>query len=125
MISKSSQEPDHLQKGKAFEGKALDFLESRGLSLVERNFSCRRGEIDLIMFHDQDLVFVEVRYRRNDAFGGAAASIGTKKQRKIRTAAEAYLQKNDSLMFKGCRFDVLAIEGEGEALQINWISDAF
>ena len=118
-------EPKHLRKGKTAESQALTFLESKGLSLIERNFRCRCGEIDLIMLHDQDLVFVEVRYRRKDSFGGAVESIDSRKQRKIRMAAEAYLQQNETLMCKGCRFDVLAIDGEEERSSIQWISDAF
>ena len=115
----------HLVKGKNFEDQSLKFLEAQGLVLLERNFHCRSGEIDLIMMHKQDLVFVEVRYRGNDMFGGAAQSVGTQKQGKLRLAAQTWLQKNETLAFRGCRFDVLAIDGEQGNTRMDWISDAF
>ena len=124
-MSKESAPTQNLIKGKFFEEQALAFLLARGLVLIERNFHCRRGEIDLIMLHNHDMVFVEVRYRRNGRFGGAALSIDGKKQQKIRLAAQSWLQQNESLTFRGCRFDVIAIEGDKQNLQTQWISDAF
>ena len=115
----------HLLKGQEVEDTALHFLKRNGLTLLERNFSCRQGEIDLIMRHDNCLVFAEVRYRGNQTFGGAAASVDVHKQRKLKTAATLYLQKRHNLVFDECRFDVVAIEGPKEQLNIEWISHAF
>ena len=110
----------HLRKGQQAENMACDYLLAQGLSLITRNYTTRCGEIDLIMLDNNVLVFVEVRYRHNNQYGGAAASIGYKKQQRIRNTAALYLQK------QGChypaRFDVCAINGN---MQINWIKQAF
>lgn len=87
-----------------------------------RNYWCKLGEIDLIMRHHNTLVFVEVRYRNNASFGGAAASVTPAKQQKLRRAALCYLQAhqlNESQ--QSCRFDLIACEGE----QLHWIENAF
>lgn len=73
--------------GKEIEDVAENYLHKQGLSTVERNYTCRIGEIGLIMLHEKALVFVEVRYRRSAEFGDAAESVTLKKQRRvIRTA---------------------------------------
>jgi putative endonuclease len=96
--------------GQAGEDAALDYLIEQGLTLVERNFRCRHGEIDLIMQQQSVLVFVEVKKRASARFGGAAASVTPAKQARLVTAAHIYLQKYHRP--PACRFDVLAIEGE-------------
>ena len=115
----------HLTVGEEAEQLARQQLESRGMKVVDRNFRCPMGELDLVMMDGEVLVFVEVRYRRNDRFGGAAASIDSAKQRKLNRAAEFYLQQNQSLAFRECRFDVMAVSGTGGKYQFDWISDAF
>jgi putative endonuclease len=94
--------------GTAGEERALQHLQKHGLVLVERNFRCKVGEIDLIMRDGASLVFVEVRARADDRHGGAAASITPAKQRRLTRAAERYLQKLRTL--PPCRFDVIAID---------------
>ena len=125
----SNEKPPHLVAGETSEDLALDYLRSRGLTLIQRNFHSRLGEIDLVMLDNDDLVFVEVRFRRNSRFGSAAESISVSKRRKIKLTAEFYLQSNPGLSFKGCRFDVLAIDGGRggghNGATIDWISDAF
>lgn len=106
--------------GREMEDRACGFLKSRGLGLVERNYRTRRGEIDLIMRDGQQLVFVEVRYRGNRRYGGALASVNTRKQARLIAAAEHYILAHN---FRGnARFDVVALEGVDE---IQWITDAF
>jgi putative endonuclease len=105
-------------RGSCGEDLALACLIGQGLTLVERNFRCKAGEIDLIMRHGASLVFVEVRARADKRFGGAAASIGPAKQRRLLIAAQVYLQRFATL--PPCRFDVFAIEGE----QTEWLRDA-
>lgn len=78
------------------------------MRLVERNFRCTGGEIDLIMRERDTLVFVEVRLRAGASHGGAAASITPAKQRRLILAAQVYLQRQASL--PPCRFDVVAID---------------
>ncbi len=100
-------------------------LESRGLRFLQKNFRSKYGELDLIMMDNQDLVFVEVRYRKNDLFGGAAQSINAQKQLKLRRTAESFLQKYATLKFDGCRFDVVAVSGNQSDYKFDWICDAF
>lgn len=115
----------HLRRGEAVESAALAYLKSNGLTFVEKNYRAMYGEIDLIMMDKHDLVFVEVRYRKNDLFGGATQSIDAYKQQKLRSTAETFLQKNHSMEFDGCRFDVVAVSGQSANYKIHWISDAF
>jgi len=105
------------QKGQAAENAALIYLEQQGLRLVERNFSTRLGEIDLIMWQQQTLVFIEVRQRSNPHFGGAVASISLAKQDKLWKTAQLYLQRFSTL--PACRFDLLAING----LEMEWLKN--
>ncbi len=112
--------PDRRRLGAAKEALARAHLERAGLRLVEANYRCRGGEIDLIMGDGDALVFVEVRYRAHDGFGGAAASVTVQKQRRIALAARHYLQRHGG--DRDCRFDVVAI-GAGDRLQ--WLRNAF
>lgn len=107
------------QVGDDAERVAEQYLVKHGLSLVERNYRTRFGEIDLIMRDGEALIFVEVRLRKNDDFGGAAASIGTHKQRRLVAAAQQYIS---ALRHPPpCRFDAVLIMGT----QIEWLKDAF
>ncbi len=107
-------------QGEQAEQRACDYLQSRGVHLVDRNVHCRFGEIDLIMQQGEQLLFVEVKYRRRSGFGGAAAAVTASKQRKLRQTAQWYLQQKH-WGERPCRFDVVAIDGE----QFTWIQDAF
>lgn len=108
-------------KGVEAEQLACDYLQASGLQLVQRNFSCRYGEIDLIMKDGNTFVFIEVRYRKNRNFGGASASVTVAKQRRIIKTALSYLQQN--MPESSMRFDVVAIEGT--QAEVEWIKDAF
>ena len=103
--------------GDAGEAAALAHLQRHGLVLIERNFHCRGGELDLIMRDGVTLVFVEVRRRAGRAFGGAAASIGSAKQARLVLAAQTYLQRYR--MPPVCRFDVIAIDGAA----LTWLKN--
>ena len=106
------------EQGRAWEDMALAYLERRGLVLVEANFRCKLGEIDLILRDGATLVFVEVRQRAAGAPVSAAASIGPAKMRRIIRAAQVYLQRFSRL--PPCRIDVVAIDGD----DIEWITNA-
>ena len=108
--------------GRQAEEQACRYLEQQGLKLLASNFSCRMGEIDLIMRHKQTIVFVEVRYRKNRDFGGPIVSISQAKQHKLRTAAKIYLQQNPKLAKKPLRFDVVGILGNDEP--VEWLQNA-
>jgi len=107
--------------GGAAEDLAARYLESQGLAIVDRNWRCRAGEIDLVARDGATLVFVEVRLRTSAAFGGAAASVDAHKQRRILQAARLYLSGRADTP---CRCDVIALDGLDPA-RIEWIRDAF
>jgi len=113
----------HLLKGKNAELFARRHLEQQGMRLVEANYHCKMGEIDLIMRDRDMLVFVEVRYRRSAAFGSATESITPGKQHKLLAAARQYLQQYRASI--PCRFDVVGITGQNGMNNIEWIRDAF
>lgn len=104
--------------GQAGEDAALAYLEQQGLVLVERNFRCKGGEIDLILTERATLVFVEVRLRADTRHGGAAASVTPAKQARLVQAAQLYLQRYRAV--PACRFDVIAIDCN----HIDWIKNA-
>lgn len=111
------------KKGHDAETRAQHYLEQQGLCTLQRNYSCRAGEIDIIMLHRDTLVFVEVRYRRQNRFGTAAESVTRAKQKKIIRTASHWLSSNNRHNTP-CRFDVVTLTGEG-AEQVEWITDAF
>jgi putative endonuclease len=106
--------------GTAAEDLALAFLQSQGLDLKARNFTCRMGEIDLVMNDRDTIVFVEVRQRSSAAFGGAVESITARKRDKLVAAARFYLARLREL--PPCRFDAVLVDGRG---RVEWIRDAF
>jgi putative endonuclease len=107
------------------ERSAQHFLEQHGLRLLDRNWSCRSGELDLVMLDGDTVVFVEVRYRRHAAWGGALESIDQRKQQKLIKAAQLFLQQEGRWSRHPCRFDVVAIEATETAGTPNWIRNAF
>ena len=113
--SPTTKRPGTSVRGAAAEARALAFLQQQGLTLVEQNFSCRWGEIDLILRDQETLVFVEVRQRSSARFGGAAASVSAGKQAKLWRTAEVYLQRIRRITV--CRFDLIAIDGD----QLEWM----
>jgi putative endonuclease len=120
----------HLQQGEDAENACYHFLRSHGLKPVERNFSCRQGEIDIIMRDRATLVFVEVRFRKNNLYGGGLESITPAKQQKLRMAAELYLQQHKQ--YKIARFDVVSMsknnqtsDSPQQTYTFDWISNAF
>lgn len=117
--------PDRKLIGDAAEAAALELLINHGLSLVARNVRYPFGEIDLIMRDGPVLAFVEVRFRRSDRFGGAAASVDASKRRKIARASQAWLSSHRQYAQAACRFDVVCAMPAGEALQCEWIRSAF
>lgn len=108
---------DKQRQGRSGEEAALAYLLARGLVLVQRNFLCKGGEIDLVMRERGALVFVEVRQRSQASHGGAAASITPAKQRRLVVAAQVYLLRLKTL--PPCRFDVVAIDGG----VLSWLRD--
>ena len=106
--------------GARAEALAAAFLVARGLAIVERNFRCRRGEIDLIARDGETLVFVEVRLRTRRDFGDAAASITAAKRARIAAAALYYLAR--LARTPPCRFDAVLLDAL-DSPRIEWLQD--
>ena len=104
------------------EAEACAYLQKQGLSLIQQQFHCRYGEIDLVMQDGQCLVFVEVRFRSNPKGGSALASITHSKQKKIIHTAEYYFYQHPETHLP-CRFDVITFDGWQS--QPLWIKHAF
>ena len=114
------------RKGQCAEDLAADYLAARGLQLLARNVRCKAGEIDLVCREGATLVVIEVRQRARSDFGGALASIGHLKRRKLIRAARFLL--HTCPVWRRCivRFDVVAVQGDPYgAPEIAWIKDAF
>lgn len=107
--------------GNAAEQLAATYLQQHGLKLLESNYRCRFGEIDLIMRDGKEIVFVEVRLRSNAFFGGAGASITPDKQRKLTRTAEHYLMQHGTT---ACRFDAILLDTLATA-RLTWLKNAF
>ena len=112
---------DRRQAGSLAENTAAAFLESQGFTIVARNFLRRVGELDVVARQGDLLIIAEVRMRASDRYGGAAASIGWAKQRRVAAAAALFLQQHRELAHCRARFDVLIVR-DG---QVEWIKHAF
>ncbi len=116
---------DNLSIGLAAEQQAQEYLEKRGLTAEEKNYSYyargkKQGEIDLIM-HDKDcIVFVEVKKRKQTDHGQSLEMISQSKQSRLRRTALHYLQEKQLLDKMPCRFDVIGIDGDN----ITWVANA-
>lgn len=117
--------PVHLLRGAAAERAAASWLRSKGVSIVERNFSCRRGEIDLIGWDGEHLIFVEVRYRSRRDYGSPEETVDRRKQGRIIAAAQWYLIQHPEYEQQPCRFDVLVNDHQDRSGDFRWIQDAF
>jgi putative endonuclease len=116
---------DRRARGAGVEDAALAHLLAHGLRLLARNARCRLGELDLVMRDGTSVVFVEVRYRGHAEFGGGAASVDARKQRKLIRAAQVFLKREPSLAQAPCRFDVVEAGGDPDRPDLRWIRAAF
>ena len=108
------------------EALAANFLKVQGLTLATQNYSSKYGEIDLICQDGETWVFVEVKYRRSTAYGGAVSAISASKQQKLKLCASFYLQQLGINEYNtSYRFDVVALQGELTQPQITWLKNAF
>lgn len=107
-------------QGQAAENTALAFLEQQGCRLIARNWHCPYGEIDLIVKQDNTLLFIEVKYRKNQQFGGTAYSITPSKLAKMSKSAEYYLQHHK--IKTACRLDAVLIEGQSAPIWLKNIT---
>ncbi|WP_342769024.1 YraN family protein [Solilutibacter pythonis] len=116
---------DHRHSGHAAEAAAERYLRARGLRFLARNKRYCDGELDLVMRDDATLVFIEVRFRADDGFGGAAASITPTKRRRLVRAASRFLAAHPQWAALPARFDVVAASGDIAAPALEWLRDAF
>jgi len=114
------------QIGQVAEDLAAGFLRAKGLEILDRNYRCRLGEIDVIAREREVLVIAEVRARASNAYGGAAASVDLRKQRRLIRAASQLLQRRKDLARMPVRFDVIVVSGiSTENPHVEWIKHAF
>lgn len=109
-------------QGAATEDRALQFLRGRGLQLIARNWRCKAGELDLVMRDGDTVVVTEVRGRSRPEFGSAAETVNGRKQQRILRATRLLLARRRDLADRPLRFDIVAIDGQGE---IQWLQGAF
>jgi putative endonuclease len=108
-------------KGSRYEERAAAYLTDQGMTILERNYRCRLGEIDIIARDGYTLCFVEVKYRSGSRKGYPLEAVGPAKQRKIYQTASVYLKQQGLSMDTSCRFDVVSVMGE----EISHIPGAF
>lgn len=104
------------------ESAACGFLEEKGFSIISKNFYAgRSGEIDLVAIKEKLLIFIEVKARNSDAFGGGIYSITENKKKKLRASAKYYLFKNPEYNSPeyNIRFDLIIVKNG----KIEWIDD--
>ncbi len=111
--------------GALTEDIACKWLSKQKLKIHERNFHSRFGEIDIIADDHGTLCFIEVRYRKNQQFGNAAETVTASKQKKILTTANHYLMSHSKYSHAPCRFDIIAMHGDKDNPEIDWLKNAF
>jgi putative endonuclease len=98
--------------GKKWEEQGSKFLENQGFKIIDKNFTCRMGEIDIIAVKDEVIHFIEVKFRKKGSISNAAESVTVSKQKRIKSAAGFFLIKNQKYMDFYQQFDVFAIDGD-------------
>lgn len=109
------------ETGAAFEQRAVEFLQQKEVRILERNFRCRQGEVDIIGKHKDYVVFFEVKYRKDNQKGSPQEAVSFSKQKKICKVADYYRMIHKMGEFTAIRYDVIAICGE----ELTWIQNAF
>jgi len=114
------------ETGNITEKFASEYLTLQNLTLVTQNFHSKYGEIDLIMLDGNTYVFVEVKYRKNNSYGGSLVAVTPSKQKKLHLCAKYYLQQQQLNEYNTpCRFDIFALEGDIKKPAVNWLKNAF
>lgn len=111
--------------GGRYEEVAVSYLEEHGMEILGRNYRCRMGEIDIVAREGRTYVFCEVKFRTSCRAGDPAEAVDFRKQATIFRVAAYYLKQHRLSEETPCRFDVVAITGTGDRMQIRWIPDAF
>jgi putative endonuclease len=116
---------DRQRCGRDGEERAAAYLAARGFHILARNVRASAGEIDLVALDDDTLVFCEIRTRRSGGQGGALESVTPAKQRQVVRVAEHFLARHPRLQARPIRFDVVAIDVRGDAVEVVHVRDAF
>lgn len=125
-MTAASKQTQQQIRGNSAEALAKHYLTAQGLDFVQANYRCKTGEIDLIFWHNDALVFVEVRYRQELSHGTPLDSVTGSKQRKLKRAVQFYLQRQFGDHWPACRFDVIGIAGNlNNSPEICWVQHAF
>lgn len=111
-------------KGKEGEKIAAFFLKKNGYRIIETNYRCVLGEIDIVAYENRDIVFIEVKTRKSEELGYPEQAVGRKKQKKLSQLALWYLEKN-KLTDLQARFDVVAVMISDSTNEIKLIKNAF
>jgi putative endonuclease len=112
-------------RGAWAEDLAVQHLESHGLEVLRRNYRIRGGEIDAVMREGTLIVFVEVKQRSSDAFGGALEAVTVQKMNLLRRAALHYMVNELHADDLPCRFDLLLVHGDAQINRLDWLQNAF
>ncbi len=121
-LKKKKRENSTRETGRHAENTASDFLQQQGYRILERNYSCRLGEIDLIAEERNVLVFVEIKFRQNETYGLPQEAVTYQKQKQIIRVALSYLKRKNFVRSRpDIRFDVVSISPE----KIELIKNAF
>ncbi len=104
---------------------ACEFISSRGAAILERNYRCRQGEVDIIAKDEEYLCFIEVKYRKNDSFGPPQEAVSYRKRQHICKVSTFYLYSKYKSLDISVRYDVIAISPQDNKLTFNWIKNAF
>lgn len=115
------------KKGSYGEELAVKFLKEKGYEIIEQNYRYGHGEVDIVAMDKKELVFVEVKYRKNLEYGSPEYAVTKSKQRQVRKISELYImEKGDDIEFDNARIDVVAILNlPGNKPEINHIENAF
>ena len=115
--------PEHIELGKRGELIAIEYLESKGYKILENNWRTNRKEIDIIAIDNNEIVFIEVKTRRNNHYGDPEEAVDMKKQKHLINAAEDYIFSNKIDL--DTRFDIISVIYDGRNHSINHIKEAF
>lgn len=112
---------NRVEIGKNYEERAAVFLEKQGFRILDRNFRCRQGEVDIVGIHENCLVFVEVKYRKNSRAGMPEEAVGAEKQSKICRTSDYFRMGHSQYGNLQVRYDVVAVLSD----EIRWYRNAF
>ena len=110
--------------GRAGEEAAAAYLTAQGYRIIDRNFRCKTGEIDIIAGDRETYVFIEVKTRQSSRFGAPAEAVTRQKQKQISRTALAFLSRHN-LADAPARFDVISVLSDGSEMKISHIVSAF